>query len=92
MGCAYLFDYLMQAGACLHSGTGRIPLTWQELESYQQQQGIALSPFELDVIRTASNAYVYQSQLSTEPNCPPPDRVVQHDPEKLAKHIRSILR
>jgi hypothetical protein len=92
MGCPYLFQYLLDAGVFLNTGMGRVPLTWQELESFQKQQGIELSPFELDVIRMASSAFVHQSEAATNPNCPPPLRMVEHDPIKLANQIKSILR
>jgi len=90
--CSYLFEFLMSIGACTHSGMGQVPLSWQEIESWQNQHGISLKPWELSIIRKASAIYVEQVQLSGKPDCPPPGRVIEQEPEKLANHIKSILR
>jgi hypothetical protein len=82
----------MSAGAYLTMGMGAVPLSWQELESWQKQQGFNLNPWELSIIRKASAAYVDQMQLSSKVDCPPPGKVVEQDPKKLAQHIKGILR
>ena len=71
---------------------GLVPLSWQELESWQKQQGITLSPWELSIIRKASAVYVEQHHISTKVDCPPPGKVVEQDQKKLAQHIKGILR
>lgn len=82
----------MNMGACSHTGMGQAPLSWQEIEAWQVLNGISLKPWELSIIRKASAVYVEQSQLSGKVDCPPPGKVVEQEPEKLAKHIKSILR
>lgn len=82
----------MSAGACLNTGMGQVPLSWQELESWQRQNGINLKPWELSIIRRASAVYVEQLQLSAKADCPPPGKVVEQDQKKLAQHIKGILR
>jgi len=82
----------MSAGACVNTGMGQVPLSWQELESWQKQQGFALNPWELSIIRKASSVYVEQLQLSSKADCPPPSKVIEQDPKKLAQHIKGILR
>lgn len=79
-------------GACSNFGMGQVPLSWQEIESWQRQQGITLRPWELSIIRQASVVYVEQLQLSRKADCPPPGKVVEQDQKKLAQHIKSILR
>lgn len=71
---------------------GLTPLTWQEIESWQRQHGLELRPFELKIIKLASSAYAQQVSISNDPKCPPPNKPRNEDPEKLAKHIKSILR
>lgn len=88
----YLVNYLWEAGPCLYGGMGPVPLSWQELQSWQEQTGTVLQPWELTIIKAASRAYAEQISISGKADCPPPNRVVEHDPEKLAKHIKSILR
>lgn len=90
--CRYLFDYLMQVGPCQVNGMGQVAIGWQELESWQKQQGLVLNPWELSIIRKASAAYAEQAHLSSKPDCPPPGKVVDQDPKDLAKHIKGILR
>ena len=90
--CRYLFDYLMSAGACMNTGMGQAPFSWQELESWQEQNGFTLKPWELSIIRKASAVYVEQVHLSSKIDCPPPGKVVEQDQSKLAQHIKGILR
>lgn len=90
--CIYLFNYLMMIGPATNTGMGQAVISWQELESWQKQNGVSLNPWELSIIRKASAAYVHQSQVSTDVNCPPPGKVVEKDQNKLAQHIKSILR
>lgn len=92
ISCPYLFNYLMACGPCGSNGMGQVPISWQELESWQKQQGIVLKPWELSIIRRASTVYVEQSQVSGKADCPPPGKVVEQDPKKLAQHIKGILR
>lgn len=88
----YLFEYLMRIGPCIYSSMGQEPLNWTDLESWQNQHGITLSPFELSIIRKASVIYVEQIQLSKKPDCVPPVKMVEQETEKFVNHIKSILR
>lgn len=92
LSCPYLFDLLLNMGAYTNLGMGHVPLSWQEIDSWQKQNGIELKPWELSIIRRSSAAYVQQLQLATKPDCPPPGKVVEQDPAQLAKHIKGILR
>jgi hypothetical protein len=92
LSCPYLFDLLMSMGAYTNLGMGHVPLSWQEIKSWQEQNGIELKPWELGIIRRSSAAYVQQIQDSMKPECPPPGKVVEQDPNRLAKHIKGILR
>jgi hypothetical protein len=75
----------------LQSGTGLIPLSWQEIESYVRVNNIPLNNFELNVIKSASQAYVSQSFAASNPNCPPPYRLIKRDETKFANYIREVL-
>jgi hypothetical protein len=82
----------MSAGACMNTGMGQAPFSWQELASWQEQNGFTLKPWELSIIRKASAVYVEQVHLSSKIDCPPPGKVVEQDQSKLAQHIKGILR
>jgi len=88
----YLVEYLWEAGASLSTGMGSVPLTWQELKAWQEQTGIELQPWELRIIRKASQEYVVQAQEAHKPDCPPPGKIVEQDQLKVAKHIKQVLR
>lgn len=92
MKCSYLFDYLLQVGTMSFNGMANVPLSWQELNAWVQVTGITLNEWELRVIRRASEVYVNQLELSKKPDAPMPERIIEQDPRKLAKHIKSILR
>jgi hypothetical protein len=76
----------------MQGGMGLIPLTWQEISAWQESSGISLATWEANAIRRASKEYARQVSISDKPDCPPPGKVIEQDPEKAAKHIRSILR
>jgi hypothetical protein len=90
--CSYLADLLFEIGPCLQGGMGLVPLTWQEIAAWQEASGVRLSMWEANALRKASKAYAHQVSVSDKPNCPAPGKAVEQDPDKLAKHIRSVLR
>lgn len=74
------------------NGMGNVPLSWQEINAWVQLTKIELNAWELSVIHKASSVYVNQLELSRKIDAPMPERVIEHDPRELAKHIKSILR
>lgn len=92
MQCSYLFDYLQKIGIMTSNGMGNAPLSWQEINAWMQATGVPLNFWELGVIHKASAVYVHQLELSRKIDAPMPERVVEQDPRRLARHIKSILR
>jgi hypothetical protein len=92
VSASYLVAYLFEAGPTFPGAMGSVGLPYQELESWQRQTGIELQPWEVRLLRQASIEYAQQSQLALKPECPPPGQVVEIDREKVAKHIRGVLR
>lgn len=90
--CMYLFEYLLKMGVMCFSGMINVPLSWSEIKSWCELTGVRLSAWEVQTIRRASEVYVEQVELSRKPDAPMPERVIEQDPRKLAKHIKSILR
>jgi len=90
----YLVKILYEdLGACTVTGNGLAPLSWQEIESWQRQVGIELTPFEINTLKKASEAYVSQTVFSRDPKCLPPVKEVIVDvaDDKVEK-IKSLLR
>jgi hypothetical protein len=71
---------------------GSGPISFQEIRSWQESTGIDLKPWEARAIRTLSIVYLNQAAISDKADCPSPSVAIKHDPEKLAKHIKSLLR
>ena len=92
MKCSYLFDYLLKIGVMSFNGMANVPLSWQELNAWVQVTGTPLDAWELKVIHKASEVYVNQLEASRKPEAPMPERIIEQDPRKLAKRIKSILR
>jgi hypothetical protein len=88
----YLLEYLFEIGPAVPGAMGAVGLSFSEIESWQRQVGINLAPWEVRAIHAGSDAYANQLSISRDPTCPPPLQVIERDPEKLTKHIKSILR
>lgn len=65
---AYLLNHFWAAGPTL----GDQVLTNGELQSYQENAGIRLTPWECGTLRRMSGEYLGQSHKAREANCPPP--------------------
>ena len=68
----YLLDYLFEVGPTMPSGMGSSPLTYAEIEAWQRTVAIALSPFEVQLLRRLSVEYFGESHAATKPDCPAP--------------------
>ena len=68
----YIIKYLFDVGPVQSGGMGAIPLTCQEIQSWQDQSGIELQPWEFNFIRKLSSDYLIESQKSEKPDYPAP--------------------
>lgn len=67
-----LVQYLFDAGPVLYSGMGPVPLNHVEIESWQRNTGIPLSPWECRTLRRLSQAFADQTNKAAKHHCPPP--------------------
>lgn len=74
-----LVEYTWEIGPVEYGGAGLVPLTWQEIQAWQQAYGIELDALELEAVKTLSNAYAGQFERSRKKDCPPP----WVDPEQI---------
>lgn len=65
---AYLLRHFWAAGPT----AGEHVLTHGELRHYQENEGIRLTPWECDTLRSMSGAYLSESHKARAPDCPPP--------------------
>lgn len=58
-GCEQLWrDFMDLHGARGFTGFGPARITFVDLDAYQRVQGVRLSPWQIDAIRRADNAYL----------------------------------
>lgn len=88
---AFLVNYLFDAGPTSAAGQRGAPLTWADLQAWQESVGITLPPWQLRLLRRLSGEYLSESLTADAWDAPPP---WERDPdrEKVARHIRRIIR
>lgn len=87
---AHLVGYLYEIGPTLSGGMGDIAITHTELRAWQDNVGIELQPWEVQLLRTLSAAYLDQLHKATDPNCKPPFGQLYRAPN-LSKKIDDAL-
>jgi hypothetical protein len=92
-----LVEWLYQVGPVTSAGMGMQPVSWQELNSWNQACGHDCTPWELEQIRMLSMAYLDQFTKAEEPSCPAPwidPNFVDHAAlgERIKKQFRAFNR
>lgn len=64
----YLLRHFWKVGPTVGEGA----ITSGELRSYQENQGIQLSPWECNTLRQLSIDYSNETHRARDPDCPPP--------------------
>ncbi|MCA3254929.1 MAG: hypothetical protein INF91_04840 [Alphaproteobacteria bacterium] len=67
-----MVDMLMEAGPVQPGGMGAMPLSWGELQAWQQQTGRRLPPWQTRMIRELSAVFLAESQRAEKVDCPAP--------------------
>lgn len=70
------------------------PLSWKEIESYQNATGVRLDTFEAETIRILSEAWCDQVSKSKDWNCEPPykPQLTVEQQREHAKWLRKKMR
>jgi hypothetical protein len=88
---SFLVSHLFDAGPTSAAGQYGAPLTWQDLRAWQRCAGIELPSWQLRLLRRLSGEYLSESLRADAWDAPPPwER--EADREKVAKHVRRLLR
>ncbi len=88
----YLVDIWHDMGRVTSGGMGPVPLSWSEMQSWQDLTGVVLQPWELQMIRLMSTAYAGQSADAQEADCPAPYNVVESvDRESVEKRLARMF-
>lgn len=78
----HLIDYLGQLGWCWPTGMSITALPASEIAAWSALSQTPLDPWEFEALRSASRAYVAQSQNDTP--SPPYEEQAQHQPSVAA--------
>lgn len=93
---AHLIRYLFEVGPVMAGGMGPIPLSFGEIQSWQEVTGIELNNWEAGMIRSLSREYLGMSIDATNPMCPSPwppqDADDAERAQEVAKRVRAALR
>lgn len=60
-GADYLIEHLQNMGYALNGFSGRVPLTYSEIESYSRLMKVDFLPAEVKLLIDMSNAFVSES-------------------------------
>ncbi len=88
----HLSAYLFEAGPVGYGAMGPVPLSWLDIQAWQQATGIDLHAWEAKALRRLSSDYIGQCQLAEEPDCPAP--YIDADQERrqaVADRVRAIF-
>jgi len=91
---AYLLSHLWEAGPVAHTGMGPLPLSWQDLQSWQQMAGAVLLPWEARTLRRLSSEYLRAMRDGEAHDAPPPwapDVTTAERREQVAKAVSAIF-
>jgi hypothetical protein len=87
----YLIKYLIEVGPVMGTGMGAIPLTFGELQAWQQQTGLDLRPWEAATLRRLSRDYAGESIRAANPAVLPPWRPPVLDRAQVNEQVRAIF-
>lgn len=87
----YFIEALFDAGPVVSGPQGASPLSWRDLQAWQAGSGVSLPPWQLRLLRRLSSEYLAESLRAEAEDAPPPWERTQ-DREKIAQHIKRILR
>lgn len=71
-----------------------IPLTWADLNEYQNAVGVGLTPWELRLLRRLSSDYLRESHKAKAHDAPAPwiIEMTADRRAKVANHIKRVMR
>lgn len=75
----YMLGLFRSSGMVMQSGYGPMPLSWEEIKSWNETLNLNLTSRELTTIKNMSTSYVNQLHLSKDPACVAPAHEVDED-------------
>lgn len=90
---AHLVGVLFDVGPIGYGAMAAVPLSWPEINAWQQATGVELASWEARAIRRLSGEYLTMLQQAEDPACPAP-WVNQADIERraaVADKVRAVF-
>lgn len=87
----HLLGYLHECGPVMGTGMGAIPLTFGELQAWQERTGLDLQPWEVLTLRRLSKDYASESVRAANPAAKPPWTPPVVDRAHVNQQLRSIF-
>lgn len=90
----YLTDWLFEIGPASATGMGDAPLSWQEMEAWQELTGIELDAWEARTLRRLSRAFIDQRHEAKKADCPEPfgpTRIAPDDRERVELQFKAMV-
>ena len=64
---SYLIEYLLELGPALSSGGSVTPISYQDIQAFQNVIGLSLTPWEAETLRMLSREYVSEYHAARDP-------------------------
>jgi len=92
--CSWIIDHLMELGPSEAGAMGPVPVTWREIDHWQQCLGGDLAPWTLRILRRLSLEFVGESQRARAADCPAPwtHPSNDHDRQTLSRKVSQTFR
>jgi hypothetical protein len=90
---AHLVGYLFEVGPIAHGPSGPVPVSWPDLQAWQQATGIELQTWEARALRRLSYDYLDATLAAKSPTSPAP-YAAQPSPDNrqaVANAVRNIF-
>lgn len=87
----YLLDYFFEVGPVMHVGEGIAPISWQEIESWQNGTYLELPPWEVLALRRLSIEFAREAARAKDPKRPAPWQTKEIDQDSVSIGIEKAF-
>ena len=91
----HIVGYLFEIGPTASNGMGGTPLSFLEIQAWQDCMGVELDAWECRSLRRLSAEYLNEAQRATKPDCKAPwthPDEVKAAPSRAAEDLRASIR
>lgn len=78
----YLLGYFYLSGQATQTGMGLVPLSWQEIKAFREENELEITLWERELLKKMSEAYCTEYSRASDPKRPAP-YAPEQDPEEV---------